>query len=85
MLKNLFKVLFNKKTSDENTRKVKDSCNYWADDENEVDYSPSFTAQDVLASTTPETVNTSDFPSKETEEDKQTTSSGGWGCGGGCL
>lgn len=84
MLKNLFKVLFSKKSSDENTRKVKDSCNYWADGENEIDYSPSFTAQDVLASTTPETVNTSDSPSKETEEDKKTTSSSGWGYGGGC-
>lgn len=49
--------MFGKKSSDEDTRKIEDSCNYWAD-KDAVDYSPSFTAQDVLSST--ETVNASD-------------------------
>ena len=67
MFKNFFKTLFGKKSSDEDTRKIEDSCNYWAD-KDAVDYSPSFTAQDVLSST--ETVNASDTTlSKETEED----------------
>lgn len=61
--------MFGKKSSDEDTRKIEDSCNYWAD-KDAVDYSPSFTAQDVLSST--ETVNASDTTlSKETEEDKK--------------
>ena len=82
MFKNFFKTLFGKKSSDEDTRKIEDSCNYWAD-KDAVDYSPSFTAQDVLSST--ETVNASDTTlSKETEEDKKNTSGGSWGCGGGC-
>ena len=69
MFKNFFKTLFGKKSSDEDTRKIEDSCNYWAD-KDAVDYSPSFTAQDVLSST--ETVNASDTTlSKETEEDKK--------------
>ena len=87
MFKNFFKTLFGKKSSDEDTRKIEDSCNYWAD-KDAVDYSPSFTEQDVLSST--ETVNASDTTlSKETEEDKKNTSGGscgcGIGCGGGCI
>ena len=41
MFKNFFKTLFAKKSSDEDTRKIEDSCNYWAD-KDAVDYSPSF-------------------------------------------
>lgn len=82
MFKKIFKTLFGKKSFDKDTRKIEDSCNYWAD-KDAVDYSPSFTAQDVLSST--ETVNASDTTlSKETEEDKRNTSGGSWGCGGGC-
>lgn len=93
MFKNFLKTLFGKKYSDEDTRKIEDSCNYWADVADAVDYAPSFTAQDVISST--ETVNTSDTTtlSKEAEEDKKNISggSGGYvgscigGCGGGCL
>lgn len=90
MLKNFFKTLFGKKSSDENTRKIEDSCNYWADND-EVDYSPSFTAQDVLSSA--KTVSVNNTTSKETEKDKKSTfhsSCGGGGCGigscgGGCI
>ena len=95
MFKNFFKTLFGKKSSDEDTRKIEDSCNYWAD-KDAVDYSPSFTAQDILSST--ETVNASNTTlSKETKEDKKNISGdsldcGGCGissciggCGGGCL
>ena len=78
MLKNFFKTLFGKKSSDEDTRKIEDSCNYWAD-KDAVDYSPSFTAQDVLSST--ETVNARNTA---LSKDKKKTSGGSWGCGGGC-
>lgn len=84
MLKKFLKALFGKKSSDEDTRKVEDTSNYWAN-ENAVDYSPAFTAQDVLSSTAQETVNTSNTTFKETEEDKKTTFHGGCGCGGGCI
>lgn len=85
MFKKFFKKLFGKKSSDDDTRKIEDSCNYWADKKDAVDYSPSFTAQDVLSST--ETVNASDTTlSKKTEEDKKNTSGGcGRGCGGDCI
>lgn len=55
------------------------SCNYWAD--KEVNYSPSFTAQEVLASNEDE--------EKKDDNNISSNSSGtsrGWGCGcGGCL
>ena len=78
MFKNFFKTLFGKKSSDEDNRKIEDSCNYWAD-KDAVDYSPSFTAQDVLSST--ETVNARNTT---LSKDKKKTSGGSWGCGGGC-
>ena len=83
MLKKWFKTLFGKKASNEDTRKVEDYCNYWADEDG-VDYSPSFTAQDALSSAVTETVNSSDTKSKEEEENKKTTFGGGCGCSGGC-
>lgn len=78
MFINLFKTLFGKKSSDEDTREIEDCCNYWADKKG-VDYSTAFTAQDVLSST--ETANTSN---KKTEENKKKSSGGSYGCGGGC-
>lgn len=89
MFKIFFKTLFDKRTSSNDTRKLEESCNYWAD-KDEVDYSPSFTAQDVLSSTTTANANDS-ISAKESENDKKNTSSGssscigGCGCGGGCI
>lgn len=85
MLKKLFKTLFCNRESGNLTESVKKSCNYWVDDENEVDYSPNFTAQDIISSP--------DTPSKPDEEKKSSTDdftggfggSCGGGCGGGCL
>ena len=74
-------MLLGKKSSDEDTRKIEDCCNYWADKKG-VDYSTAFTAQDVLSST--ETANTSN---KKTKKNKKNTSGGSCsgGCGGGCF
>ncbi len=82
MLKNFFKTLFGKKSSGNDTRKIEDYCNYWAD-KDEVDYSPSFTAQDVLSSTATINANAS-TSANEAENYKKNTSSGISGCGGGC-
>lgn len=88
MLKKIFKMLIGKKSLNEDTRKMKDSSNYWAD-KDEVDYSPAFTAQDVLSST--ETIKSSDTAvskkRKKKKDKKDTFGSGygGCGCGGGCI
>lgn len=82
MFRKILKMLFGKESFYEETRGVEDTCNYWAD-ENEVDYSPSYTAQDILSSSQQQP----DEANNNTSEEKQHTSisSCGGGCGGGCL
>ena len=47
MFKNFFKTLFGKKSSDEDTRKIEDSGNYWAD-KDAVDYLTNIISEEIL-------------------------------------
>lgn len=74
MLKKFFKKKSLKKggVSKADTRKVSETCNFWAD-EDKVNYSSMNTAQDVLEE------------DDEKKETKINVSGGIGGCGGGCL
>ncbi len=85
MFKDFFKTLFGKRISSNDTRKIGDSCNYWAE-KDKVKYSPSFTVQDVLSSTAKDNDSTSKIQSKNDGKNSFSGSSGCiGGCGGGCI
>ncbi len=82
MLKRILQAIFRKEnfSQKKNTDSGTQYCNYWADEE--INYSPAFTAQDFLSSN----------ENEEKKEDNNNSSNSslssggpGCGCGGGCI